>query len=260
MKIKITGILIAAALFSTMANASENAEKLFDAKCSACHMKTKPSDMSKVTAPALFGVMRHIKMRYPDKREAVNFMVDYVLEPTKDKAVCMEQKIERFGLMPSQKGIVTEKELIVITEWMFDNFPPKDFRGNRSMKNSKGAKRGKGGKNKPFLINSRLPHLTLLLKSSWDDKNLNLTDKQKTALLQIRKRTISRIRAIAPEINRLEKNIATLSMSGEKVENIYPEVKKVAKLRSEATKLHLECIYDTKKVLTPQQVEYLLKR
>ena len=122
MKLTITGTLIAATLFSTIAVASETPEQLFDAKCSACHSKTKPADMSKVVAPALFGVMRHVKMRYPDKKEAVGFRVDYVLEPTKEKAICTEQKIEKFGLMPSQKGGATKEELAVITDWMFDNF------------------------------------------------------------------------------------------------------------------------------------------
>ena len=43
--------------------------------------------MSNVVAPALMGVMRHIKMEYPDKEAAVKFMVDYILEPTKEKAI-----------------------------------------------------------------------------------------------------------------------------------------------------------------------------
>jgi cytochrome c5 len=47
MKLTITGTLIAATLFSTIAVASETPEQLFDAKCSACHSKTKPADMSK---------------------------------------------------------------------------------------------------------------------------------------------------------------------------------------------------------------------
>jgi len=120
------GIMVA---LSSFANAAESAEVLFDAKCAACHSKTRPSDMSNVVAPALMGVMRHVKMTYPNKEVAVKFMVDYILEPTKEKAICMPKKIERFGLMPSQKGNVTEAELTKITSWMFDNFPPADFRG-----------------------------------------------------------------------------------------------------------------------------------
>lgn len=104
-------------------------ETLFVNKCSSCHSVSRPTDMSKVIAPALMGVMRHLKMDYPDKAKAVAFIKDFTLNPTKEKAICMPKKIERFGLMPSQKGNVTEQELEVIADWMFDNFPPKDFKG-----------------------------------------------------------------------------------------------------------------------------------
>ncbi len=97
--------------------------------------------MSKVIAPALMGVMRHIKMEYPRKDEAIKIMVDYILDPTKEKAICMPQKIERFGLMPSQKGSVSPEELEKITSWMFDNYPPADFQGVRR---GQGMRRGQG--------------------------------------------------------------------------------------------------------------------
>jgi len=136
------GTMIAVTSF---ANAADPAEVLFDAKCASCHSKIRPADMSKVVAPALMGVMRHIKMTYPNKDEAVKFMVDYILEPTKEKAICMPKKIERFGLMPSQKDNVTEAELQTITSWMFDNFPPADFRGmGHGNRQGKGQGRGQG--------------------------------------------------------------------------------------------------------------------
>ena len=106
-------------------------EMLFLNKCSSCHSTSRPTDMSKVIAPALMGVMRHLKMDYPDKAKAVAFIKDFTLNPTKEKAICMPKKIERFGLMPSQKGNVTTEELEIIAGWMFDNFPPKDFKGMR---------------------------------------------------------------------------------------------------------------------------------
>ena len=120
----ITSLFISSTLFA------DNAEALFDTKCSACHSKTMPTDMSKVIAPALMGVMRHVKMEYPKKEDAVKFMVDYILEPSMEKAICMPQKIQRFGLMPSQKGNLTKEELEKITSWMFDNFPPANFKGH----------------------------------------------------------------------------------------------------------------------------------
>ena len=54
--------------------------------------------------------------------------------------------------MPSQKGNVIEEELEVIANWMFDNFPPKDF---------KGMSQGKGhGKKNVRVIQSKSLSLT----------------------------------------------------------------------------------------------------
>jgi len=102
---------------------------LFEQKCVACHTLSRPTDMSKVMAPALNGVMRHLKMSYSDKDKAVAFIKDYVVNPSESKAICMPNKIKRFGLMPSQKGAVTPEELETIATWMFDNYPEKGFVG-----------------------------------------------------------------------------------------------------------------------------------
>lgn len=120
---KISTLFLALVGTVSMADAASQGETLFDQKCSMCHSKTFPKDINAVVAPAVMGVMRHVKMAYPNKADAVAFIKDYALNPTKEKAICMPQKIQRFGLMPSQKGNVTEEELSVIASWMFDNFP-----------------------------------------------------------------------------------------------------------------------------------------
>ncbi len=97
-------------------------EKLFDAKCASCHTKTRPSDISTLVAPPIMGVMRHVKMNYKNKDEAVAFIVGYTLNPQKAKAVCETEKIKSFGLMPSQKGNITKEELQIIAGWIYDNF------------------------------------------------------------------------------------------------------------------------------------------
>ena len=102
---------------------------LFDAKCATCHQTSRPIDISTLKAPPVMGVMRHVKMKYTTKEEAVSFISDYVLDPKESKAVCMPQKIKRFGLMPSQKGKVNKEELQAIASWMYDNFPSKGFQG-----------------------------------------------------------------------------------------------------------------------------------
>ncbi|WP_297441037.1 EF-hand domain-containing protein [Sulfurimonas sp.] len=134
--IKVVGLVgLATSVF-----ASPSAEKVFDAKCAMCHIKTMPQDFSTMVAPALMGMMRHVKMAYPNKDEAVAFIVDYVRNPSKEKAVCMPQKIARFGLMPSQKENISKEELKEVAEWMFENYPPKNFACAARMN-------GKGGMN-----------------------------------------------------------------------------------------------------------------
>ncbi len=144
-----SSILIIVGL-ATTAFASPSAELVFDSKCAVCHIKTMPTDRANMVAPALIGVMRHVKMAYPNKDEAVKFIVDYVQNPSKDKAICMPQKIARFGLMPSQKGNITKKELQEVSEWMFDNYPPANFACNSRAQGKGGMPRGgKGMMNRP---------------------------------------------------------------------------------------------------------------
>ncbi len=130
MKFKTTVLALATLALFTPTAYAQTGETLFEAKCAMCHSTTRPSDISTVIAPALMGVMRHVKMKYTSKEEAVNFVVEYALNPQKSKAVCTSDKIKRFGLMPSQKGNVSKEELQTIASWMDDNFPPKGFNGH----------------------------------------------------------------------------------------------------------------------------------
>jgi hypothetical protein len=127
---KIINVTLFVFLTTSTLMASQNPKELFEQKCAICHSMTKPKDMSSVVAPAIMGVMRHVKMNFNNKAEAVAFMKDYVLNPSVKKAICQKRKIERFGLMPSQKGVVSESELDIILPWVYDTYPPKGFRGN----------------------------------------------------------------------------------------------------------------------------------
>ena len=111
--------------------AEDSAEKLFTQKCMGCHLSTKPTQdqLKTIVAPAIMGVMRHIKKEFSNKKEAVDFIVEYTLNPTKEKSICRPKKIKKFGLMPSQKENLTKEELQLIAEYLYDNFPPENFRG-----------------------------------------------------------------------------------------------------------------------------------
>ncbi len=275
---KFTQVLISMSLLFSVSTlqASDRGEDLFNVKCSACHIKTRPSDPSQLIAPPLMGIMKHTKMQYNTKKEAVDFIVNYALNPQRDKAVCMPHTIKRFGLMPSQKGNVSEDELRHIASWMYDNYPPSNFNGmgnnncksgacnskkcNSNKKKNKMAKK-KARKFSPFLINSKdMPHMTSLVKKNWDNKKFNLSAEQKKLLLEIRQRTMKSVMDLSPRIKKLENEIKIITMRDEDKKNIFMMVDQLSKLKAEATKTHIQCIRDTMNVLSKEQVKFLLKK
>ncbi len=116
----------------------------------------------------------------------------------------------------------------------------------------KGAKKAS-----PFLITKGLPHYTMIIKKRWDDPKLALTPKQKAELLKVRKATMSRVFSLKPKIAELRKKIVKAAMSGAAPDSLSADVAELAKLKAEATRTHLKCIYDTRQILTPSQLEYL---
>ena len=128
-------------------------ETLFKAKCSACHITSKPDDMSKLIAPPIMGVMMHVKSAIKGKNEnekrenSIAFIVDYVQHPSAEKSLLEPHAIERFKVMPSQKENVTAEELKIIANYLYDNFPPKGMNHKKMHKgNKKGCSSGCSGK------------------------------------------------------------------------------------------------------------------
>jgi cytochrome c len=116
--------LIILSLGTATSMAQEKGSTLFEEKCAACHVKQRPAyeEMKNLIAPPIMGVMTHVKDAKATKVEAVNFIADYIFDPTQAKALCMKQSIERFGLMPSQKGSLTKEEATTIAEFLYDNY------------------------------------------------------------------------------------------------------------------------------------------
>ncbi|MBN2816321.1 MAG: cytochrome c [Campylobacterales bacterium] len=109
---------------------AQSTQELFDEKCGVCHTTVKPTPeaRSSFVAPPAMGVMFHVKEAFGDNKEmAIAFIKDYVLNPSADKAKCLPKSIKRFGLMPSQQGVITEEELDKVAKYMYENFPQKEF-------------------------------------------------------------------------------------------------------------------------------------
>lgn len=129
---KKTTIFLLFPFFVLFAN---DGEKLFDMKCSACHIKTRPTKEMKSAfiAPPITGVIRNVKQAFKEDKEAtLDFIVSYTLNPSLEKAKCKTKALERFGVMPSQKENVSLEELKSIAEYLYSNFPlPKRNKQNK---------------------------------------------------------------------------------------------------------------------------------
>lgn len=103
---------------------SENSigKELFISKCTMCHSATMPQNSKErdtLIAPAIFGIMNHMRMEFGSDKKAMSiFMKDYIMNPSKEKALCQQEKINKFGLMPSQKDALTPKELSDIVDYL----------------------------------------------------------------------------------------------------------------------------------------------
>jgi len=104
--------------------AQEDPKILFEQKCAVCHLKQRPAyeEMKSLIAPPIMGVMTHVKDAKSSKTDAVNFIVDYIFDPKPEKALCMKESIERFGLMPAQQGNLSKEEAISIAGYLFENY------------------------------------------------------------------------------------------------------------------------------------------
>jgi len=104
-------------------------EKLTVQKCSACHnLDMPPTIVDDEKAPPLYTVTVHLKewmkTNNPSelKSKFVNFAKDYVINPSLDKSYCTKEALKKYGIMPSQKGNVTEDEVEAIASYIFDKY------------------------------------------------------------------------------------------------------------------------------------------
>jgi len=125
----IMGLLMAL-MFTGCGNDTKNIHynggMLLEEKCAMCHnLKMPPSTYEDEKAPPMMAVVFHLKdfMKINNDQDKVTkfipFIQDYVLEPSKEKSYCDEESLKSYGVMPSQKGNVSQDELEAIAEYMY---------------------------------------------------------------------------------------------------------------------------------------------
>ena len=116
---------------------------IFEQKCQMCHMaqlpKT-PEEKKRVVSPPMPIVMKNTVMGIdaelddgtPEaeiRKIAIPFMKEYLYNPDRKKTNCEDISFDRFGVMPSLKGFISEEELDVVVPWVYDTFKPTKVNG-----------------------------------------------------------------------------------------------------------------------------------
>jgi len=116
---------------------------LFEKKCQMCHASTlpkTPQEQNKMVSPPMAVVMKNTVMGIdaeldagtPEgeiRKIAIPFMKEYLYNPDRKKSNCEDISFDRFGVMPSLKGFISEEELDVVLPWVYDTFKPTKVNG-----------------------------------------------------------------------------------------------------------------------------------
>jgi len=58
------------------------------------------------------------RLKYSNRNDMIDYIVDYAQNPAEEKMLFPHETRDRFGVMPSQKGKVTETEIRKISEYI----------------------------------------------------------------------------------------------------------------------------------------------
>jgi len=122
--------LLLTTLVATMALYAQTGTEIYEAKCAVCHkmqpmmdkekmmsmsqeerMSMKEKMMKTMKAPPMSKVSAKIKFDLKeDKTAFVNFVKEYIVNPSADKSHCMPMALKMFGTMPAiGKGMKSEE-------------------------------------------------------------------------------------------------------------------------------------------------------
>ena len=113
-------------------------EKVFENKCSQCHVKSMPmqtllknfleedNKLLNLKAPTGNQISYRLKSQIGSKddiefqiEEDIDFVKDYIVNPNKDNTICLNGVVKYFDAMPSMKGKISEEEIEDVTFFLY---------------------------------------------------------------------------------------------------------------------------------------------
>ncbi|WP_461831986.1 c-type cytochrome [Aquifex sp.] len=109
--------------------------EIYKRTCSACHVEyMSPEEIKKVrmtvmkggkppiSAPPMNEVSARVKHFYPNELEFIEFVKDYITNPSREKGVCMPMAFKLFGVMPPIGKTLTEEEKEAVAYWLYHRY------------------------------------------------------------------------------------------------------------------------------------------
>lgn len=100
-------------------------ENIYNEKCVSCHQMKNMMNMSQMNnmkAPAMQMISMRLKMMTETRKDFVDFVKDYIQNPSQAKGYCMPMAYANFGTMPPIGNDMSEEERDTVAQWLHDNF------------------------------------------------------------------------------------------------------------------------------------------
>lgn len=131
---------ITLAVLSAISLMGSDGYHVYENYCMKCHaqMMTKPEarkSFKSLIAPPMIEVSNKLKENIQTKdgdndvkrRVVIAFIKDYIDNPSIQYSMCEPMALEHFGVMPSLKGKLNEKQKQAVAEWIYDYYEGKTF-------------------------------------------------------------------------------------------------------------------------------------
>lgn len=115
--------------------------QVYKNKCASCHKESMSKEdviknLKNIKAPPMIEVSNRLKENIiiadddedVKRRVVIAFIKDYIDNPSIDYSMCHVMALEKFGVMPSQKGKLSLKEKEAVSEWLYDRFEGLEFK------------------------------------------------------------------------------------------------------------------------------------
>lgn len=109
-------VLVLLFIFSSKLLANDNPKELFINHCAFCHSIENKKSNEDSLAPTLNELALQLRQSYKTDKKILSHIRSFVLSPKEEKA--NPHHVDKFGLMPSQKELISKRDLNIIARWI----------------------------------------------------------------------------------------------------------------------------------------------